>query len=133
MSETLANVIKNKHSVYLFREFLHELYNAENLSFWLEIEDYKSLPDSEKPTRAREIYNKYFDPKSKYEINVEGKVRKELDELIKNPDKNTFSNCQGAVWKVMELDCFPKFAQSEKYKEFKGIQSRFLTCRERKG
>lgn len=41
-SMNLHALLKEKKLVYVFREFLHEVYNNENLSFWLEIEIFKS-------------------------------------------------------------------------------------------
>jgi hypothetical protein len=121
-AENLLSIIKSKQTVYLFREFLHELHNAENLSFWMEVEDLKMLGDSEVPTRVKEIYDKYFDAASQYELNVPGSLRKELVELVKTPSKSTFNAAQASVWKVMEHDSFPKFLQSDKLKNFKGCR-----------
>lgn len=121
MAENLYEMLKKKDMVYLFREFLHELKSAENLAFWMEVEWYKRLGDPELPAKGSEIYNKYFDPKSNYELNIDAKLRKELEANMKNGAKrNTFDNCQGSVWKMMELDCFPKFLQSARYKHYKG-------------
>lgn len=121
MAENLYEMLKKKDMVYLFREFLHELQSAENLAFWMEIEWFKRLGDAELATKGKEIYQKYFDPSSKYELNVDGKLRKELDESMKSGITRTiFDNCQASVWKSMELDCFPKFLQSARYKQYKG-------------
>ena len=62
---------KRQTNRLLFR-ISHELHNAENLSFWMEVEDFKLMSDSEIPDRAKEIYDKYFDAESKYELNVPG-------------------------------------------------------------
>ena len=48
-------------------------------------------------------------------------MRKELAELIKKPAKTTFNAAQASVWKVMEHDSFPKFLQSDKLKNFRGL------------
>ncbi len=45
--EMLKKIIKDKDLVMYFREFLHTHYNSENLSFWLEIEDLKRIPESQ--------------------------------------------------------------------------------------
>jgi regulator of G-protein signaling len=121
MAENLYDMLKNKDLVYLFREFLHQLQSAENLAFWMEIEWYKRLPESDIPAKGAEIYKKYFDPSSTYELNIDGKLRKELNEKIKGGyTREVFDACQASVWKSMELDCFPKFLQSPQYKHYKG-------------
>lgn len=120
MSETLKEVLKDKELVLLFREFLHECNSAENLAFWLEVEEYKKSPENELQARANEIWDKYFNPKSNYELNVEGKLKSGLEQNLKNPTPNLFDGPQQAIWKVMEHDSFPKFVQTQRWKQFKG-------------
>ncbi len=108
--------------MYLFRQFLHELYNSENLAFWLEVEEYKKLSEEERKDRSQEIYDKYFDPESKYELNVEGKMKKDLASQLPSTDINIFLGLQESVWNVLEHDCFPKFLQSKMYQNYKGLE-----------
>lgn len=85
----MEDILKNKELVYIFREFVHEQYNSENFSFWLEVECYKRLSDANRPTRAQEMFNKYFDPNSKDEINVEARFEHKYD-FLKKATKNLF-------------------------------------------
>jgi hypothetical protein len=117
---SLVELLQIKDLVYLFREFLHELKGGENLSFWLEVECYKRLRDEELMPRGREIWNKYFDPKSAYELNIEGRLKNELQANLRTPNRHAFEACQQSIWKLLEHDCFPKFLQSQKYKDYKG-------------
>jgi hypothetical protein len=38
---SLKELVQNKDLVLVFRNFLHDVYNSENLAFWFEIEEYK--------------------------------------------------------------------------------------------
>ncbi len=93
------------------------------------MEIYKRIPEEQLANKGKEIYKKYFDASSNYELNVEGKLRKELDENIKAPSRGTFDGCQASIWKMLELDCYPKFIQSVKYKEYMGKRLLLISFR----
>ncbi|KAF7331755.1 CRG1 protein [Mycena kentingensis (nom. inval.)] len=97
----------------LFREFLKGNFCEENLSFWLEVEDFKRkfnitssaiavAPTSGKPTRGTPgqaamekhhetlintaffIYNKYLAPSSQCELNIDHGLRNELSKYLED-------------------------------------------------
>jgi hypothetical protein len=120
MPETVASIMQNKELVYVFREFLHEVYNNENLSFWLEIERFRDLEEKEISERATEIWGKYFIPDSPYELNIPHNLRKVVEEQRKTPNKKMFDSIQEHIKITLETDCLPHFLRSEKYKNFIG-------------
>ncbi len=51
-----------------------------NLAFWVAVEDYKSLTNKEDMrVKANELYKKYFNSESVYEINIDSELKKDLD------------------------------------------------------
>jgi hypothetical protein len=61
-AKSLAEVLADDDLALLFRDFLHHLHSAENLAFWLEIEEFKLIERSnERRERAEQICTKYLD------------------------------------------------------------------------
>jgi hypothetical protein len=60
---------------------------------------------------------KYFSTDSQYELNVDSKVRNELEAQAKKGvfTVDTFDKAQSQIWNVMEMDCFPKFIASKSF------------------
>ncbi|PRP87959.1 hypothetical protein PROFUN_02696 [Planoprotostelium fungivorum] len=115
---SLNELVKDRDMVLLYREYLHDLHSSENLSFWMEVENYKNLPQEELEVVGREIYDKYISKDSPYEINIDSKMRKQVVASVAvGYTQNIFTPIQNAIWKSMELDTFPKFLQSPAYKK----------------
>ena len=97
----LRSVLENPDSVVYFKDFLDKTFSTEvwieitlteiqNLYFWMEIEVYRKLTDQEIIQQtANEIFSKYFDPESIYELNVPSSVRDQLTAEIKKQQANS--------------------------------------------
>lgn len=104
----LTRIVGDKKLAVVFREFLHQCFNSENFSFWLEVEDFKTL--SENPTlmkeRAEFLVQKYFSRNSEFEINVDGTLKSQiLAEVAQDAKVSTFDKAQQAIWHLMVQDC----------------------------
>jgi len=119
-TEELQKILEDSELARVFWEHLHELYSNENLSFWMAVEEYKKLQESSERQREKcqEIFKKYFDKDSIYEVNIDADLRRELEQSIENPDANTFNKAQKAVWMLMAMDSYPRFINSELYKNY---------------
>jgi len=126
-AEALHIILEDRELALIFRGFLHSLYSNENLAFWMVAEDYKTITNKKlRKVRAEEIYHKYFNPDSTYEVNIDGELKKELDLAMVDPDENTFNNIQKAIWRLMEMDSYPRFVGSEIYKNYqKELKKKF--------
>lgn len=119
-NKNLKEIFENKELALYFREFLHQHFNNENLSFWLEVEEFQSRTEpGDLPKRAQEIFSVYLANGSELEVNVPAKVKKVIVEQLNSPTKNIFNMAQQAVWEMMATDCLPKFYASELYKDYK--------------
>ncbi|GAM26731.1 hypothetical protein SAMD00019534_099060, partial [Acytostelium subglobosum LB1] len=114
----LDQIVRNKALALSFRKFLYERYNNENLSFWLEAENYRLIEsDDNRIKRSKEIYNKYFNTESKYELNIDHCQRKDLEKNMANPTNELFLPIQNAIRRLMEMDAIPSFTKSDSYKK----------------
>jgi len=99
-----------------FREFLHDCYNYENLTFWLDVEAYKCITSKELRTqKAFEIFLKYFGKGSEYELNIPDMVKTRLRQRLANPEVDSFDEAQRSIVHLMAEDSYPKFLASERY------------------
>jgi hypothetical protein len=116
--DQLIQILRDSEQCLLFRQFLHESYSSEILSFFLEVDDYRTIVDSELlKQRAQSMYEKYFLP-SKYEIFIDSDLRQILEETIKTPDQRTFDIVQLHTLSTLERDLMPKFLQSKLYRDY---------------
>ncbi|KAK6340763.1 hypothetical protein TWF696_009083 [Orbilia brochopaga] len=128
----------------LFREFLRETLCEENLSFWLDVNDFslqfnalnqKTLDHiRETLAAAYGIYNAFLAPGSPCELNIDHTLRQDLaarmtravakDEqamLVSLKEVATlFERAQEQVFKLMASDSVPKFARTARYIEMSG-------------
>ena len=116
---SIFDLLKNKDLIYLFREYLHEQYNHENLSFWLEVESFRTANEEDIPQRFAQMYEKYFNPSSKYELNLESKFREQIEQNKEHPTREIFDEVQKYIFSNMQIE-FPTFLQSAKFRKFKG-------------
>jgi len=123
----LNTILSNQNSALTFREFLHEIKCAENLYFWLEVEDYKNIPNGienhqDHRIRAEAIWSKFFSShRSEYFLNVDDGLKAELFNNIQNDtiDGTLFDRIQQWIEFLMTNDCLPKFLRSDKFRIFK--------------
>ena len=65
--------------------------------------------DRDMRQRAADIYLKYIvDPSSNYELNISSAEVRNLKNQIGKPDTNTFDRIQTSIFKMVELDCYPR-------------------------
>ncbi|PWW74660.1 RGS-domain-containing protein [Tuber magnatum] len=128
----------------LFREYLRETVCEENLSFWLDIEDFnhnfraidKSKPDAVRETLAAAygLYNAFLAPGSPCELNIDHTLRQDMASRMTRAvakDDNAmysslvevaalFDRAQQQVFKLMAADSVPKFIRTQRYIEVAG-------------
>jgi hypothetical protein len=115
--------MKKKAQVDLHKKNKFPLILLESLFFWLDVEGFRI---SEDPTylksRAFTIYNRYFTAESRYEINVEFPILGEIRKKIKEEtfDFNMFNKAQFSVFKMLQMDSFPRFLNSPSFQKYKG-------------
>jgi len=124
-SVEFEEVLEDRNLLVLFREFLHSIYSAENLAFWLAAELFKTVPDKKLAERAKQIYDKFFNEKSQEAVNIDD--RKTVEELVvslESPHRDMFLNAQNRIWGLLKFESFPRFKTSDSFKSYKGQKVR---------
>jgi hypothetical protein len=67
---TLEETLHDLELAFLYREYLHDVYSSENLSFYLEIEDFRSTPEESLKERFGQIVSKYVDDNGERQANI---------------------------------------------------------------
>ena len=109
------NLLKDKEGCKLFLQFLQEEYNEENLLFWLEVEDLKTLDLPSQASKAKTIYFNFIKPMSVNEVNITATARAKIEEKIQvdSLDANLFDSAQSQVYQMMLRQSYPRFLTSE--------------------
>jgi len=80
---SLENLLRHRRSILYFKEFLVSEFSVENLTFYLDILDYKKITVfGEAVNRALEIYDKYFSEKSVFQLNVDSGIYRRINDYI---------------------------------------------------
>ena len=118
--KSLIHILSNKYLHRIFKLFLEERYASENLSFWMEIENYKLENASLRTIHIDTIWKKYFTKDSIYEINIDEAVKTQTHSLISQShnDSNLFDQAQKAIFRMLEMDHYREFILSEPYKRY---------------
>ncbi|PRP77644.1 regulator of G-protein signaling 7 isoform 1 [Planoprotostelium fungivorum] len=121
----LETILSDEDLVMLLREFMKGNFSSENLAFLIEVEAFKakflgcSPDDAKLKNRAAEIYLKYIvDSSSGYELNISGALVNEIKNTIGHPYAAIFNRAQASVFRLVEMDCYPKFIRHPPYMEF---------------
>jgi len=99
-----------------FREFLRSQFCSENLSFWRDAEEFKSIGDAqERSKKAKAMWEKYCSPESRYELNIPDSLKRDLHQKLENQnfESSVFQTAQQAVFDLMAEQSYPLFLQTK--------------------
>ena len=119
IAPTILEILADEDLAFLFREYLHQLQCAENLSFYVEVEDYKRIPEaSDRAERAERIWTKYLHSEAPTPLNVDSKVRQRISQLIPDASVDVFDEASEFAFSLLSFDCYRKFIGSETYQKW---------------
>lgn len=123
---TILNVLSQDIPRFALKEFCIENKTEENLLFWEEVNKFKTkylsnsnsmcdeIPDDLKRD-IDNIYNKYIDPNSKYQINISGKMRDDI-KYQKENELDLYNIFDRALYDILQLlntDVYPIFCSTQ--------------------
>ena len=127
-SITLRHLLELKVGRHLLYNFLKSEYSQENIDFWVEVEQFRTVcidnkcafPDiSEAPPivmkSASDLCTKYIQPDADAMVNINSNHRTRILENIKNPLKVSagfFDDAQQEIFKLLDSDSYPRFKKS---------------------
>ncbi|TRY60212.1 hypothetical protein DNTS_026362 [Danionella cerebrum] len=117
-AKSLDTLLSSREGFTVFEAFLRSEYSEENLQFHMACEQYRQ--SSNKFTlhrRAKMISETYIQPGAPREVNLDSKTRALTQELLKAPSHTSLSHAQRRIYSLLEMDCYPRFLQSEIYLE----------------
>jgi len=99
--------------------FLESEYSSENIKFFLEVEQFRQTDNFiDRIKKADHIRTKYMLPDSKHQINISSNALKTIESELLQCEKDLFDKVQKEIYKLMELDSFLRFLNSEYYKKY---------------
>ncbi|XP_076822557.1 uncharacterized protein LOC143468953 [Clavelina lepadiformis] len=118
---SLTETLENKKFRTAFNDFLGSEYSSENLRFWTSCEKFRKMKSAEQRLReGRWIYSQYISPNAPHQINIDYITRRQVTLMFTSDEKipsDIFDNAQRYVFAIMENDSFPRFINSNYYKE----------------
>ncbi|KAM3866022.1 regulator of G-protein signaling 21-like [Diretmus argenteus] len=123
--QSLETLLSQRSGQTAFWDFLKSEFCEENLDFWLACEEFKTLNSPEQLTRkATSIYEEFIRIESPREINLDFYTRDITAQNLQQPSPSCFSEAQRKIYSLMENDSFPRFIQSDQYKDLFDAASR---------
>jgi len=119
---TIEQILGDPLNLKYFKQFCIKELSVENLLFWLEVCDYKTIDAPEyRRFQARKVVRKYIVPDAPMSISVQDKTRRDVSDQAKKtekaPETTLFDTLAQDVLLSMKLDILPRFLESELYHE----------------
>ncbi|RHY50168.1 hypothetical protein DYB30_002332 [Aphanomyces astaci] len=130
---TITAILANQDTRAMLLAFCEEIYCAESLYFWLECNEYKSIPHVDYlRVRAQKIYRKYITDSAKLQVNLVHAIVRDIEKSLAAPSRTLFikvfhhharvsrfhtstycMQAQEAIVFMMGKDTLPKFKASK--------------------
>jgi len=110
--DILNEILNDKENLPYFKKTVKEMHASELLNFYMEVQIFKSMDDMELLIRkAKRIYDKYFQEKSEYEINVDANIKQHLKSAFDYGiwDKTLFDEALREVLYLLQRNCLPVY------------------------
>ncbi|XP_051519739.1 regulator of G-protein signaling 18 [Myxocyprinus asiaticus] len=115
-AKSLDALLDNRVGVTVFEAFLRSEFSEENLQFYTACEQYRQSSNKfSLQRRAKAITEMYIQAGAPREVNLDSKTKELTLELLKAPSHTSLSNAQKRIYCLLEMDCYPRFLQSEVY------------------
>ena len=116
VAPTMKDILSDADLAMVFRDYLHQLHSAENLSFHVEVEEYKSKEDiDERKATADKIWSKYLASNAPAALNIDSKTRDRISAGITASTIDLFDEAQEFAYSLLEYDSYRKFVASDTY------------------
>ncbi|KAG7457218.1 hypothetical protein MATL_G00244200 [Megalops atlanticus] len=115
---SFEKLLSNHYGLAAFQVFLKSEFCEENIEFWLACEDFRKITSPAKlTTRAEKIYEEFIRSESPKEINLDYQTKDAVARSLQQPTALCFATAQKKIYILMENSSYPRFIQSELYKE----------------
>ena len=98
----------------LFFKFLQGERSEESLLFWRACEEFKRS-NFRISAKAKRIYRDYIQTDSVYQVNLDFREKRRIEDGLKSPSKMIFDEAQRKIKFIMMSDPYPRFLRSDVY------------------
>ncbi|KAM3726623.1 Regulator of G-protein signaling rgs-6 [Dirofilaria immitis] len=100
-----------------FQQFLEQQFCAENINFYMAVEEYRSIPDSNLEKRAevaRQIFERYFAPNGIEPVNIDNSTSKSIRDAVMsgNFTPQLYDVAQYQIFHLLKYDCWPRYLRA---------------------
>ncbi|KYQ89230.1 hypothetical protein DLAC_09885 [Tieghemostelium lacteum] len=113
----LIDIVKEESSREHFRSFLVTEFSQENLEFWVMVQHYKLLDNTERTLESEKIYSQYIVDGSVNQLNLPNICVRRIHDLYQSQSNliTLYDEAQLHIFKLMEMDSFERFKKSNLY------------------
>ncbi|XP_042561776.1 regulator of G-protein signaling 21-like [Clupea harengus] len=124
-TKSLLYLLSDQNGQMAFKTFLKSEFCEENLEFWLACEEFKCTKSKDILTStAIGIYEQFIRTDSPKQINLDFHTRERITQSLQHPTTSCFVVAQRKIYHLMENDAYPRFIQSDFYKELHAAASK---------
>ncbi|VDN17416.1 unnamed protein product [Gongylonema pulchrum] len=100
-----------------FQQFLEQQFCAENINFYMAVEEYRSIPDTDLERRAktaRQIFERHFSPNSVEPVNIDNSTSKSIRDAVmsQNFTSQLYDVAQYQIFHLLKYDCWPRYLRA---------------------
>ncbi|XP_063076280.1 regulator of G-protein signaling 21-like [Engraulis encrasicolus] len=111
-------LLSDQNGQMAFTLFLKSEFCEENIEFWLACEEFKCVKTKKTlSSTAVDIYEQFIRNGSPKQINLDFHTRDCTTKNLQNPTPTCFVAAQRKIFQLMENSAYPRFLQSDFYKE----------------
>lgn len=114
MEQTLESLLVDKDLRYEFIFYVNKIHAQESLLFWMEVEMFKRIVDSDECRKqAKFLYYKYIHPSARTQINVSAKEKEQLEAILNTGiwDQTLYDVIQISVHECLKFSVVRDFCQ----------------------
>uniref|UniRef100_A0A0R3S7H0 RGS domain-containing protein n=1 Tax=Elaeophora elaphi TaxID=1147741 RepID=A0A0R3S7H0_9BILA len=113
----VERILQNESYRKPFQQFLEQQFCAENINFYMAVEDYRSIPDSDLEKRAevgRQIFERYFAPNGIEPVNIDNSTSKSIRDAVMSEDftPQLYDVAQYQIFHLLKYDCWPRYLRA---------------------
>ncbi|KAJ8357236.1 hypothetical protein SKAU_G00200300 [Synaphobranchus kaupii] len=115
---SLERLMSHTYGQAAFKIFLKSEFSEENMEFWLACEEFRKITSPAKlASTANRIYEEFIKSESPKEINLDYRTKDSVTQNLQQPSHSCFAGAQKKIYSLMENSSYPRFIQSELFKE----------------
>lgn len=108
-------LLNSKKQREKFRKHLETMYCTENLEFWEDIQQYKTLKSQdERKSFSSLIWKLYFEKNAERQLNVDQVIINEIKENLNEPSLQLFDSALEFIIHLLQTDSYLKFMNNRK-------------------